>query len=561
MRALRSNFPIGSPHWAVRRAQWRAMGISDEDMVKPKIAVVNTSSELAICFAHLDGVAKVVKDAIRAAGGLPIEIRTTAPSDFIVSAGGRGSYMLSSRDLIVNDIEVSVEGAQLDGMICLTSCDKTPPAHLMAAGRLNVPTLLVIGGYQGSGQVDGDHVDIEDVFLSAAGVAGGSTSIAQLEAMTEEAVQGPGVCSGMGTANSMHIVAEALGMALPGSAPVRANSAKMFEDARAAGERIVEMVLANRTPRDIMTPAAFHNAVCAVLAVSGSINCVKHLQAVAVECGLDIDLFSLFDQLGQTVPMLVAVRPNGPHAVEQLEAAGGTRAILKRLEGSIMPQALVATGHTLGEELEGIAVGDDDVVRRHDNAYSDKPAIVIVRGTLAPDSGIIKIGMRDPGRPMQFSGPAVVHETTAGAISAINDGTIRPGQVLVLRGMGLIGGPAMGGSVSTVVFTLYAKGLTNSVAVVSDGQLSGLVNKGLVIGEVSPEAAIGGPLAFVEDGDIIAINVDARSIDLMVAPEILADRKARKGSPALVPVKGYLDIYRRQVQPMQKGGVLVADDE
>ncbi len=561
MRALRSNFAIGSPHWAVRRAQWRAMGISDEDMAKPKIAVVNTSSELAICFAHLDGVAAVVKEGIRAAGGLPIEIRTTAPSDFIVSAGGRGSYMLSSRDLIVNDIEVSIEGAQLDGMICLTSCDKTPPAHLMAAGRLNVPTLLVIGGYQGSGVLDGAHVDIEDVFLSAAGVAGGSMDVSHLKAMTEEAVQGPGVCSGMGTANSMHIVAEALGMTLPGAAPVRANSAKMFADARAAGERIVEMTLANRTPRHIMTPAAFHNAVAAVLGVSGSINCVKHLQAIAVECGVDIDLFALFDRLGQSVPMLAAVRPNGPHAVEQLEAAGGTQAILKRLEAFIQPEAMLASGRTMGEELETVEVRDTDIVRTCDNAYSDKPAIVIVRGSLAPDSGIIKIGMRDPGRPMRFSGPAVVHETTAGAIAAINDGTIIAGQVLVLRGMGLKGGPAMGGSVSTVVFTLYAKGLTNQVAVVSDGQLSGLVNKGLVIGEISPEAAIGGPLGLVEDGDIIMIDVDARSVDVQVPSDVLAAREARRGKPVLAPVTGYLDIYRRQVQSMQRGGVLVADNE
>ncbi len=350
-------------------------------------------------------------------------------------------------------------------------------------------------------------------------------------------------------------------MTLPGAAPVRANSAKMFADARAAGERIVEMTLANRTPRQIMTPAAFHNAVAAVLGVSGSINCVKHLQAIAVECGVDIDLFALFDRLGQSVPMLAAVRPNGPHAVEQLEAAGGTQAILKRLEAFIQPEAMLATGRTMGEELEHVSLRDTDIVRTCDNAYSDKPAIVIVKGTLAPDSGIIKIGMRDPGRPMQFSGPAVVHETTVGAIAAINDGSITAGQVLVLRGMGLKGGPAMGGSVSTVVFTLYAKGLTNDVAVVSDGQLSGLVNKGLVIGEVSPEAAIGGPLGLVENGDIITIDVDARSVNLEVSHDVLAARQARRGKPALTPVTGYLDIYRRQVQSMQRGGVLVADNE
>ena len=561
MVKLRSNYAVGSPHWAVRRTQWRALGLTDADMAKPKIAVINSSSELAICFAHLDGVAAVVKDAIRAAGGLPIEIRTTAPSDFIISPGGRGAYILSSRDLIVNDIEVQVEGAQLDGMICLTSCDKTPPAHLMAAGRLNIPTLLVIGGYQGSGMLDGHHVDIEDVFLKSAGVASGVVKVDDLHAMTENAIRGPGVCSGMGTANSMHIVCEALGMTIAGAAPVLANSPKMFADATAAGTRIVEMVLAGRTPRQILTPAAFRNAVATLLAVSGSINCIRHLQAVATESGVDIDVWALVDELGATVPMLTAVRPNGDHSIEQLEAAGGARSVMKRVAPLLDTGVTVASGRSLAEELADAEIGDDDVIRPLDAAFSDKPAIVIVRGSLAPESGIIKIGARDPGRPMQFRGRAVVHEAPAEAMAAINAGTVKAGDVLVVRGMGLVGGPAMGGAVSTVVFTLYNKGLANSVAVVSDGQLSGLVNKGLVIGEISPEAAAGGPLGLVEDGDEIEIDVDAKRIDLLVGAEILAERRLRNPPMALNPAGGYLGQYRRQVQPMRSGGVLIDDGQ
>lgn len=561
MMKLRSNYAVGSPHWAVRRAQWRALGLTDADMAKPKIAVINSSSELAICFAHLDGVAAVVKDAIRAAGGLPIEIRTTAPSDFIISPGGRGAYILSSRDLIVNDIEVQVEGAQLDGMICLTSCDKTPPAHLMAAGRLNIPTLLVIGGYQGSGMLDGHHVDIEDVFLKSAGVASGVVKVDDLHAMTENAIRGPGVCSGMGTANSMHIVCEALGMTIAGAAPVLANSPKMFADAAAAGTRIVEMVLAGRTPRQILTPAAFRNAVATLLAVSGSINCIRHLQAVATESGVDIDVWALVDELGANVPMLTAVRPNGDHSIEQLEAAGGARSVMKRVAPLLDTGVTVASGRSLAEELADAEIGDDDVIRPLDAAFSDKPAIVIVRGSLAPESGIIKIGARDPGRPMQFRGRAVVHEAPAEAMAAINAGKVKAGDVLVVRGMGLVGGPAMGGAVSTVVFTLYNKGLANSVAVVSDGQLSGLVNKGLVIGEISPEAAAGGPLGLVEDGDEIEIDVDAKRIDLLVGAEILAERRLRNPPMALTPAGGYLGQYRRQVQPMRSGGVLIDDGQ
>src|SRR6266540_2172547 len=296
-RSLRSNFEPGSPREAVRRAQWKALGLSNEDMLKPKIAVVNSSSELAICFSHLGGIAKVVKEAVREAGGLPFEIRTAAPSDFIVSAGAGGGYMLASRDLIVNDMEIAVEGAQLDGMICLSSCDKTPPAHLMAAGRFNVPTILVICGYQPFGKLDAER----------------------LRAMADNAIRGPGVCQGMATANSMHVAVEALGMALPGSAPVRANSPKMIDLARRSGTRIVEMVLEDLKPRDVMTPGAFRNAAAAVLSVSGSINCIKHLQAAAIESGLDLDVYGLFNEFGDDVPVLSAVRPNGEDTIEMFE--------------------------------------------------------------------------------------------------------------------------------------------------------------------------------------------------------------------------------------------------
>ena len=276
-RRLRSNLEAGSPREAVRRAQWKALGLTEADMQKPKIAVVNSSSELAICFSHLDGIAKQVKEEIRAAGGLPFEIRTAAPSDFIISAGHAGGYILPSRDLIVNDMEIAVEGAQLDGMLCLSSCDKTAPAHLMAAGRFNVPTLLVIGGYQPSGTWREKHVDIEEVFMGATQATFGKIAREDLLGMSENAIRGPGVCSGMATANSMHVVCEALGMALPGSAPVLANSPRMIDAARRSAQRIVQMVLDDLKPRDIMTAGSFHNAVAAVLAVSGSINCVKHL--------------------------------------------------------------------------------------------------------------------------------------------------------------------------------------------------------------------------------------------------------------------------------------------
>ena len=556
-RSLRSNFEPGSPREAVRRAQWKALGLSDADMLKPKIAVVNSSSELAICFSHLDGIAKVVKESVREAGGLPFEIRTAAPSDFIISAGSGGGYMLASRDLIVNDMEIAVEGAQLDGMICLSSCDKTPPAHLMAAGRFNIPTILVICGYQPSGYYQGKHVDIEEVFIGSVQAMFGKLSKDSLAGMCDNAITGPGVCAGMGTANSMHIVCEALGMTLPGAAPVLANSPRMFDLARRSGRRIVEMIWEDLTPRQILTPGAFRNAVASVLAVSGSINCVKHLQATAVEAGVDLDVFSLFNEMGTKVPVLSAVAPNGPDTIDAFEAAGGAQALLMQLAPLLDLGALTVTGHTLRDNLRGAAVHNAEVIRPLDRPFSQQASIVVLRGSLAPESAIARPGIRQPGQSGRFEGPARVFDGVPEAIAAVQKGELTPGHVLVLRGCGLKGGPGMAGSASRVVFAIYAAGLENDVAFVSDGQLSGLCNKGMTVAEVSPESAVGGPLALVETGDRILIDVDARTLHLDVSEVELDVRRARRGDVELPAASGYLSIYQRSVQPMSTGAVLV----
>lgn len=558
-RVLRSNLEPGSPREAVRRAQWKALGLSDEDMLKPKIAVVNTSSELAICFSHLDGVAKIVKEAVRAAGGLPFEIRTAAPSDFIISPGCSGGYILPSRDLIVNDMEIAVQGALLDGMICLSSCDKTGPAHLMAAGRFNIPTILVVCGYQPSGEVEGRHVDIEDVFLGSVQTSFGKLSREKLRVMSDNAIRGPGVCSGMATANSMHVVCEVLGMSLPGSAPVLANSEKMFDCAHRSGQRIVEMVWEDLKPRDILTPGAFRNAVAAVLSVSGSINCIKHLQATAVEAGVAVDIFGLFNDLGDQVPVLSAVRPNGEDSIEQFEAAGGARALMRQLEPLLDRQALTVTGRTVGENLAGTVVHNAEVIRPITRPFSHKAPIVILHGSLAPHSAIVKLGLRGADRKAQFTGIAIVYDDGTAAMQGIQAGDVKPGHVLVVRGMGPKGGPGMAGPASMVVFALDSAGLQSEVAFVTDGQLSGLCNKGLTVAEVSPEAAVGGPLALVQSGDRISIDVDRRTLDLEVPEAELAARRARMGEPQLPKASGYLSIYQRTVQPMSTGAVLVKD--
>ena len=555
-RPLRSNFPRGSYLWSVRNAHWRALGIPEEDCEKPKIAIVNSSSELAACFSHLDRVAVEVKAAIRAAGGVPFEIRTAAPSDFITGAGARGAYMLGARDLVTNDIEVAVEGAQLDGMVCLTSCDKTVPGQLMAAARLNIPTLLVPCGYQPSGEYKGHHMDIEEVFIGAMHAVTGNLPVEELVGMSREAIRGPGVCSGLGTANSMHIVCEALGLALPGSAPVAALSPKMMDDVRAAGTRIVQMVLDDLKPRDILTHGAFVNAVRAVLSIGGSLNTAKHLQAVATEGECGVDVYGLFERLGPETPVLAGVRPIGGHSIEAFEAAGGCRALMKQLEPLLDTGVLTVTGGTVADNLRNVEVADAEVIRPVYRPVAPLPAIVLLRGNLAPESGLIKTGIAER-KVRRFTGPAVCFWTSDAAIAALKKGEIAPGQVIVMRGAGACGGPAMGGGASRVVFAVDGAGLGDQVALLTDGHLSGLVCKGLVVAEVSPEAALGGPLGLVRDGDVITIDLDARRLDIDLTDAELQARRDDWQPPPPVHDTGWLQQYRRNVSPLSKGAVLV----
>jgi dihydroxy-acid dehydratase len=552
-RKLRSNFDVGSSKWALRKAQWQALGIAPADLERPKIAIINTSSELSSCFSHLDGIAKVVKESIRAAGGLGFEVRTAAPSDFITSAGRQGRYILPSRDLVVSDIEVQVEGAMLDGMICLASCDKTTPAQMMAAGRLNIPTIVVACGYQASGEYAGHKVDIEEVFESVGKVVTGEMTLAHLSGMCDNAVRGPGVCAGMGTANSMHIVCEALGLALPGSTPILANSDKMFKFARQAGERIVRMVEEDLKPRDILTPAAFENAVRTALALSASTNTVRHLQAVAEEAQCDVDVYELFDRLGAEVPLLAAIRPNGTSRIEDLEAAGGTAAVMKQLRTQLRQDAMTVTGKTVGENLEPLRPAASPHLRSLKNPLSSRPSLLIMRGSLASEGAIFKMGNADE-KASRFVGPAKVFSGQEEAIAALGKGLIPKGSVVVLRGLGPIGGPGMA-LASSFVAAIDGAGLSKTVAVVTDGQLSGL-NRGIAIGQVCPEAGAGGPIALVQDGDEIAIDVELRTVDLNVDEAELAARSRVAGPWKVADEKGWLSIYAQTVQPLSRGAVL-----
>jgi dihydroxy-acid dehydratase len=503
-RKLRSNFTPGTTPWAMRRAQWSALGLSDEDLEKPKIAIVNSSSQLASCFSHLDEIVAPLKKAIEDAGGVAFEVRTAAPSDAITSAGNAGQYILPSRDLIASDIEVAVEGALLDGMVCLASCDKTTPGQLMAAGRLNIPTIIVACGYQPSGEYRGEPVDFEDIFRFAGHVNAGRMTVSELGDMSRCAVTGPGVCAGMGTANSMHLAAEALGLALPGTTPVLALGEQMWSAVAAAGARIVSLVLEGVTPQ---------------------------------------------------VPLLTDVKPNGHTSITQFEEAGGSLGLLKQLAPLLDLAAPTVAGVTLGEAIASAPV-DAAVIRPVSAPLASHPAIVVMRGSLAPDGAVLKRTVADDA-PLSFLGPAkVVHSRDEG-VAAAKAGRFSAGDVVVLTGLGLRGSPGMG-LTSALMFAIDGAGLSTSVAVITDGQMSGLVNGGLVVAEVSPEGASGGPLGLVRDGDMISVDVNARTLDLEVPPAELDARRA-----AVPPLRapsgcGWLSVYARTVAPLGAGATLGA---
>jgi dihydroxy-acid dehydratase len=570
---LRSNFTPGSTPWAMRRAQWTALGLTEADLEKPKIAIVNSSSQLASCFSHLDQIVGPLKDAIAAAGGVAFEVRTAAPSDAITSAGAAGQYILPSRDLIASDIEVAVEGALLDGMVCLASCDKTTPGQLMAAGRLNIPTIVIGCGYQPSGVYRGEAVDFEDIFRFAGHVNAGRMTVDELGEMSRCAVTGPGVCAGMGTANSMHLAAEALGMALPGTTPVLALGPAMWDAVAAAGMRIVRLVEEDVKPRSILTPAAFANAVTAILAVSGSVNCLKHLQAIAVEAGVDVDVYRLFEILAPTVPLLTDVKPNGNTQITEFEAAGGTLGLLRQLAPLLDLSARTVAGGTLGDAIDAtspLAAGlpaadtptagglmvDEHVIRPLNKPVATHPAIVVMRGSLAPDGAVLKRTVADDA-PLVFRGPAKVVRSRDEGVAAAKAGRFAAGDVVVLTGLGLRGSPGMG-LTSALMFAIDGAGLSTSVAVITDGQMSGLVNGGLVIAEVSPEGAAGGPLGLVRDGDLISIDVNARTVDLEVEAGELAARRAALPPLAAPAGCGWLSVYARSVAPLGAGATLGA---
>jgi len=533
---------------------WLNLGISDEDMTRPKIAIINSSSNLAVCFSHLDEIAKFAKEEIYKAGGISFEIRTVAPADFMYSGHG-GGFIQASRDLITNDIESSVEGAMLDGILCLASCDKTLPGQLMAAARMNIPTIVVACGYQPCGTYKGDHFDIEDLFQQQGHYAMGKITDEEMKEMSEAAIKGPGVCQGLGTANTMHVACEALGFALPGTTPVLANSPKMWEAVSQACFRIVELVDHDVKPRDLLTEGNFENCVKTILAMSGSTNSMKHLQAIAREAKTAIDVFGMFDRFADDIPLLVGIRPNGNYFIDDMEAAGGTRALMKQLESKLCLDEMTINGRTVRENLSAVEIADSDIIRPLDNALNYRPAIVLAKGNLATNFGVIKLQVDDSYKPNYFKGPAKVFTDQFVASDAIRDGIVVKGDVIVVCGMGLTGTPGMGGP-GGLIFALDGMGLGSDVAIVTDGHASGLCNLALMVVDVTPEAAVGGAIGLVRDGDIITIDALNRILNVDVTDDELEER--RKTAPDYLKrgEEGWLKLFQERVRPINEGAII-----
>ncbi len=551
-KTYRSNFEPGTTRWAVRKAQWTAMGIQEEDFSKPKIAIINSSSDISVCYSHLDEIAAKVKSEIRSLGGLPFEIRTIAPSDFITSAGYKARYLMPSRDLIVNEIEAMVEGAVLDGMVLLSSCDKTTPAHLMAAARLNIPSIVIPCGYQLGGNCSNREVDIEEVYKGVGTVLAGKMPLEELERWTQCAIKGPGVCAGLATAKSMHCMAEALGMALSGSTPIRAGSDKLNYYVREASKAILHLIEEDVKPRDIITPKSIENAVKVAVSIGCSVNTVRHITAVAVEACLGLDVVRMFEEASQKLPLVAAVRPNGNFRIEHFEEAGGTRGVLKTLGRVLNTGVTTVNSLSLTDLIKDTPEPDRRVIQTLETPVRPTPGLTIIRGNVAPNGAIVKLSAVE-GALKSFQGEAKVYEDEDVAMADLGLGKIVAGDVIILRMMGPRGGP---GTVFACSFmaALVGAGLGDSVAVVTDGELSGL-NRGITIGQVMPEAADGGPLAIIENGDPILIDLTNRRIDNLVEESVLSDRLRNWKRPERDLPAGWLKFYGENVMPLEYGAV------
>lgn len=548
---------------APHRALLKATGVTDADMGKPFIGIANSYTDIVPGHVHLKEFGDLVKEAVREAGGVPFVFNTIAVDDGIAMGHIGMRYSLASRELIADAVETMVEAHRLDALICIPNCDKVTPGMLMAAMRLNIPTIFISGGPMAAGRSkDGQPLDLNSVFEGVGALAAGKIDEADLQALEDLACPGCGSCSGMFTANSMNCLCEVLGMALPGNGTALANSDERKALARASARRIVEMAKAGGPlPREIVNLETLDNAFTLDIAMGGSTNTVLHTLAVASEAGIKYPLERI-NQLSKQVPYICKVAPASREIhIEDVHAAGGIMAILKELsrkEGLLHGDRPTVAGKTIGELWAGAENKNPQVIRPIENAYSQTGGLATFFGNLAPDGAVLKVGAVDPSIQV-FRGRAVVFDSQDEALEGIFGGKVKPGHVVVIRYEGPKGGPGMPEMLSPTS-AIQGMGLGKEVALITDGRFSG-ATRGICLGHISPEAAEGGPIALLQDGDPITIDIPNRTITVELTEQELAERRAAWKRPAPKVNRGWLGRYSRLVTSASTGGVLKLPDE
>ena len=535
---------------APHRGIWKCLGVTDEDFDKPFIAVANSFTETVPGHMHLNRLVDYVKAGIRAAGGVPFEFNTIAVCDGLAMGHIGMHYSLPSRELIADSVEIMVEANRFDGLVLLTNCDKITPGMMMAAARLDIPSIVVTGGPMLSGIYKGRKVDVTAIFEAVGRVSAGEITEEELKRIEDRAFPGCGSCNGMYTANTMACVAESIGLSLPGCASSLAVSSQKARIAKMSGERIVRMVEEDLKPSDILTREAFENAITVDMALGGSTNAVLHITAIANEAGVPLPL-EVFDEIARRTPHICDMRPGGPHDLAELEAAGGIPAVMKVLKDNLHLDAITVTGRSVGDNIKDAIIYDWEVIRPLENPVHKEGGIALLKGNLAPNGGLVKMTAVPP-KMLVHRGPARVFDSEEDAMKAILNGEIKEGDVVVIRYEGPKGGPGMREMLSPTA-AIAGRGLIGSVALLTDGRFSG-ATRGLCIGHISPEAAAGGPIAAVRDGDIININVSRRTLNVEIDDEELKRRLSEwKPRPPKIS-KGYLRRYSFLVQSADKGG-------
>uniref|UniRef100_UPI00403F7511 dihydroxy-acid dehydratase n=1 Tax=Niallia sp. XMNu-256 TaxID=3082444 RepID=UPI00403F7511 len=557
MTELRSSMITQGVDRAPHRSLLRAAGVKEEDFGKPFIAVCNSYIDIVPGHVHLQEFGKIVKEAIREAGGVPFEFNTIGVDDGIAMGHIGMRYSLPSREIIADSIETVVSAHWFDGMVCIPNCDKITPGMMMAALRVNIPTIFVSGGPMMAGtDAAGNALDLTSVFEGVGAYQAGNISAERLQEIEQVACPTCGSCSGMFTANSMNCLAEGLGLALPGNGTILAVAPERREFVKKSAKQLMELIKKDIKPRDIVTIDAIDNAFALDMAMGGSTNTVLHTLALANEAEIDYPIERI-NEVAERVPHLAKIAPASDYHIEDVHRAGGVSAIINEVlkkPGAMHGDCLTVSGKTLRENVEGAEIQDTDVIRPLDNPHDERGGLAVLFGNLAPQGSIIKVGAVDESVGGYHRGPAICFDSQEDALSGIITGKVEEGHVVVIRYEGPKGGPGMPEMLAPTS-QIVGRGLGAKVGLITDGRFSG-ASRGISIGHISPEAAEGGPIAFVQDGDIIELDMNNRKITLEVSDEEMEKRKANwKGFEPKVK-KGYLARYSKLVTNASSGGVM-----